>query len=218
MTTPEGMKSLARLRDDPQFKAQLEWDAYRAAGYTQDAKTGAWVGGDQALLDQFNRQVFSATHIPDGAQAMTGFVRDSFALWGRLTHGDTFDYGTKSQAQGPAPLPGASSTLAWQTQGQLPSDAARGTGFDALARAWQLGSNLIKQLTGGPSGTTIKTAGSLTLPNVPQVSIAPPPTTIGPTPAPGPGQTTSVATTVPYFPPPPPPVPVPLPRVGNRPL
>src|SRR4030067_1508 len=75
------MKSLARLRDDPQFKAQLEWDAYRAAGYTQDAKTGAWVGGDQALLDQFNRQVFSATHIPDGAQAMTGFGWASFALW-----------------------------------------------------------------------------------------------------------------------------------------
>jgi len=166
MSLPRGSETLNQLKDNRQFKALLEYDAYRAAGFAQDPATGAWVpgSGDDTLLSRYQTQAALATSLPD-ADTMHSFVRDAFGLFLRTTTMGTFDFGTKQAPTGPAPLPsmGGFSPI---NPPQLASDAARGTDFDPLAQAWQAGTNMLRQLTGQQGGPQIKFANQFTLPSM----------------------------------------------------
>lgn len=168
MSSPEGVQTLNKIKDTPAFKTQMDYDSHVAAGFSRDAKTGAWFGGDEGLLQKYTGVVTSATHIPEAPNGQTSFILDGYKLWNRFSTAGTFDTSSKEAPSGPTSLPGrASLNQAIATNiDTLPSDQARGTAFDALAQGWQNGSNLLKSAAPGAGGLEIKTPTALKVPQV----------------------------------------------------
>jgi hypothetical protein len=187
MSSPEGMKTLSSLRDDPAFQQQLQFEAQYAA---TDKTTGQV---DAALLGQYQGQLSTVTKLPDSADGLGTFIRESYALWDRVTTSPTFRAADAAPTGGPSSFSAAAQrggTLPTEVT-KLPSDQVRGTEFGALGDIFQAGTNLLRNIFGEDKGNlSVRLAGQIKVPDVPTITPTP-------TPAPAPAPTTApVSTTV----------------------
>lgn len=162
MATDEGRAVLRTLDNNPVWKAQLEADAARYAGYTPDpANPGAWLPKDQASIDRFNEAMGQANRAQDADKLYAGFknfLTEGLGAWQRITTGSPFKGGI---ANGQTEFDGQ----------KLATDLVEGTPFEVLGRFFQQGTNLLKppaNSSGSPDDRMqINVQGPIKVPAVP---------------------------------------------------
>lgn len=170
--TSDASNTLYTLGKDPNFRNQIDMEARTAAGFTLDVN-GAWVGGDQAAYDKFSRQSGLMMTIPDLPNQIGGLIGAVSSLFQRDTTEPTFAGAVAPNSSG---SPDDRAELGFAGKQQLPSDQVRGTGFDALAQAFEAGKSIIDRITGAGTGTaplTIKTEGQIKVPEAPTITAGP---------------------------------------------
>ena len=166
MSSPEGMKVLGTLKDNPAFQAQLQLEAQTAA---TDPSTGQI---DQGALSQYQNQVQSVTHLQESGDQLLGFIGSAYAMWSRLSTTPTFAV-TRDATPTPNSIGGPDDRGALPANpSQLPADQVRNTPFGALGDIFQAGTNLINQVFGNRDENALKlrTAGTIKVPEVPTVT------------------------------------------------
>lgn len=186
----DGRTILSNLDKNPAFKAQMDADAYGAAGYQQDLKTGSWVPGanaDPSKLGAAQNQQFMAS----AAKSFADYISNAAQSWQRAVTGSAF----KSDQPSSNPQESAPGFA------KLATDLVQGTPFEALGKVFLPGTSTLKTPeVNSQAGFTIQTVGTIKTPavnaqtgfttgTVPAATSAytPPPAATGPVP----GQTSS---------------------------
>lgn len=201
MASPQGRAELANLQNDAAFRHSVDVDLHLAAGGQYDPATGYIVGGDPAIYNEAAAQVGFAARMDDPRTRGLGPAGGEL-FFGRSTTRGAFEVNgpTFDQTQ-PPPLNYPSMGTDFGPSGRvgyvppktlLPSDAARGSLFGALAGAFEPGTNRL--LPPQPAGvsedaltitapTRLKVPAAPTPSNVAPKSVAPNPTPVTPPPA-----------------------------------
>ncbi|HET7070104.1 MAG TPA: hypothetical protein VFI40_04715 [Nocardioides sp.] len=174
MSSAEGLQVLGTLKDDPQFQAQLQFEAQKAATNSQGQI-------DTQALAKFQGQITQMTSLPVSGDSRESFNAQAYSQWGRTSTTPTFAaVGTNVSAGkqaddrfGPTVLPATPTTL--------PSDAVRNTQFAALGAAFRPGTNMLAAAFPGKQADDtlqLQLAGQIKVPAVPTPTITPPAPTV----------------------------------------